>query len=329
MQNEKLIKIKGLLPGVEENISLAEHTTFKIGGKAKYFFIAKTKEDIIKAIKAAQQGGLLFFVLAGGSNVLFSDSGFDGLVIRIQNSKLKIQNANIYIEAGAILADIVNSARHAGLSGLEWATGIPGSIGGAIRGNAGAFSNSIADAVKEVEVLNVKQNKKQPSVFSADDCEFSYRNSIFKKNRDLIILSVGLQLEKGDREQIKTQTEEHINYRKEHHPLEFPSAGSIFKNPSVENLSLARLPAHSFPSVPLRTGKSEIPAGFLIEKCGLKGKRVDDAQISEKHCNFIVNLGDATAKDVIELIKLVKQEVKNNFGIELEEEIMIVENIFS
>jgi UDP-N-acetylmuramate dehydrogenase len=325
------MNIKKLLPEVQEDVLLAPYTTFKIGGKAKYFFIAKTKEDIVKAIKAAQQGGVLFFVLAGGSNVLFPDNGFDGLIIKIQNSKSslarggqKIQNSVIRVEAGAKLADIVNLARQAGLSGLEWAAGIPGSIGGAVRGNAGAFDASMADIIKEVEALDISQSGGQSSAFSAEDCEFDYRNSIFKKSKDLIILSVELQLQKGNKKEIEKQMEEHKNYRKKHHPLEFPSAGSIFKNPRVESLSSVRLPAHPFPILPARAGKGEIPAGFLIEKCGLKGKKIGDAQISEKHCNFIINLGKAKASDVLQLIDLVQKTAKKKFNIDLEKEIVVL-----
>lgn len=290
--------IKELLPEVQESVLLAPYTTFKIGSKAKYFFIAKTKEDVIKAVKTGQQSGLLFFILAGGSNILFSDNGFNGLVIKLETGKYELQDDTIYAEAGVMLSLIVNVAAEAGLGGLEWAAGIPGTIGGAARGNAGAFDSSVSNIVKSVEVLDV--SSLEIKNYKIKDCEFEYRNSIFKKNKNLIILSVEIKLEKNDKEKIEKRIQGYLNYRREHHPLKFSSAGSIFKNP---------------------LGFS---AGELIEKSGLKGKIIGDAQISEKHCNFIVNLGKAKAKDVLALINLVKKEVKDKFDISIEEEIMVV-----
>ncbi len=292
------MSIQELLPEVQENVLLAQYTTFKIGGNAKYFFTAKKREEIIKAVKAAQQCDLSFFILANGSNVLFSDNGFDGLVIKLENTNNELRNNTIYAQAGVMLSSIVNIAEEAGLSGLEWAGGIPGTVGGAARGNAGAFDSSVSDIVKSVEALDV--SNLEIKNYKIEDCEFGYRNSIFKKNKNLIILSIEIELQKGDRIEIEKQIQEYKNYRKEHHPLKFSSAGSIFKNPSG------------------------FSAGELIEKSGLKGKIIGDAQISEKHCNFIINLGRAEAKDVLALINLVKKEVKNKFDINIEEEIMIV-----
>jgi len=297
MKNEKLANIKELLSEVEENISLAQFTTFRIGGNAKYFFIAKSKEDIIKAIKAVQQCDLPFFILANGSNVLFSDKGFDGLVIKLENTKCELNANIIYADAGVKLHTMVDIATEAELSGMEWANGIPGTIGGAVRGNAGAFNSSMSKIVKTIEVLDVLTSKIKN--YEAKDCGFGYRDSIFKKNRNLIILSIEIQLQKENKDKIKEQIKKYRDYRKEQHPLELPSAGSIFKNPL------------------------KFSAGELIEKCGLKGRKIGKAQISEKHCNFILNLGGATAKDVLSLIKLAKEKVKENFGVELEEEIVI------
>ncbi|MEA3453175.1 MAG: UDP-N-acetylmuramate dehydrogenase [Patescibacteria group bacterium] len=291
------MKIKELLPKVEENISLAKYTTFKIGGNAKYFFTAETKEDIIKAVKAAQQSGLLFFILVGGSNILFSDQGFDGLVIMVKARKNELKIDNIYVEAGETLAGVVHMASEAGLSGLEWAAGVPGTVGGAVRGNAGAFNSSMSDIIDSVEVLDASDLT--VTSYNREDCEFEYRNSIFKRNKNLIILSTKIKLKKGNTEEVRKQMKKCIDYRIEHHPLEFPSAGSIFKNP--EGFS----------------------AGALIDKSGLKGKTIGNAKISEKHCNFIINLGGATAKDILALIKLAKEKVKENFGVNLEEEIVV------
>ena len=159
MQRKKQKKIKNLLPGVKENVSLKDYTTFKIGGKAKYFFVAKTKNEIIKAIKASKQLNLPFFILGGGSNVLFSDKEFEGLVIKIKNEKLEIKNCIIDAEAGVPLSLLVQKAQQHSLSGLGWAVGIPGTIGGAVYGNASAFGKAIGDLVKQVEVLDLKNFK--------------------------------------------------------------------------------------------------------------------------------------------------------------------------
>lgn len=287
--------IETKLPGVQQDISLKEQTTFKIGGKTKYFFVAENNKDLILAVEIAKELNLPFFILGKGSKLLVSDEGYEGLVIKIENSKFKIENSEIITGAGTLLAQLVQGAFKNSLTGLEWATGIPGTAGGAIRGNAGAFASSMADIIKKVKVFDVTELRIKN--YEVRDCEFDYRESVFKKNSNLIILGAELELQKGEKEKIKEKIKEYLNYRRERHPLEFPSAGSIFKNP----------PGFS--------------AGELIDKCGLKGKRSGDVKISEKHTNFIVNLGNGKAKDVIKLIKLIKAKVKKKFNIELKEEL--------
>jgi len=293
---------------------LAQYSTFKIGGNARFFFVADNKEDILKAVKAAKQCRLPFFILGGGSNILFPDRGFDGIVIKIQSVKAKTQNNIIYVDAGVPLSQLVAMAERAGLSGLEWAAGIYGTVGGAVRGNAGAFGGQILDALKSVEYFDTaKEEIRQCNV---QECHFDYRSSIFKKNKDLIILSCEFQLESASKEDIKKKIKEYKNYRAKHHPLDYPSAGSVFKNPELtEEIKIG------YPEI-AKNGFA--PAGFLIEKAGLKGRVIGKAQISAKHCNFIINLGGATAKDVLELIALIKKEIKNKFQIDLKEEIFIV-----
>ena len=330
------------LPEIQKNITLKDYTSFKIGGKAKYFFAAETKEDIIKVIKVAKKLDLPFFILGGGSNLLVTDKGFDGLVIKIQNTKYpaleqaqygasKIpcdrvslvrgrQDTKIYTEAGATLGNLVGASTKAGLTGLEWATGIPGTIGGAIRGNAGAFGKSIKEIVKEVEVFDVEDEKIK--IFKNKDCKFKYRDSIFKQNPSLIILSAIIQLRKGNKKTLQEKIKNYLAHRRENQPLNFPSAGSVFKNyqGKIKNQKLLE----KFPELKEFNKKQIIPAGWLIEKCGLKGKKINNVKISEKHCNFIVNLGKGKAKDVIALIELIKQKVKSKFKIILEEEIVIL-----
>lgn len=300
-------KIKEILPQIKENVLLKNYTTFKIGGPAKYFFIAKTKEDLKKAIILAKKINLPFFILGKGSNILISDKGYNGLVINFQFSNLKFQKNKIIAGGGISLGVLVNKSIKKGLTGLEWAIGIPGTLGGAIYGNAGAFGNTIADIVKSVEVLQILGFKNQKSKiknykfkikkFKNKECQFSYRESVFKHKKNLIILSAELELKKAKKEEIKKKIFQYLDHRKKNQPLDFFSAGSIFKNP---------------------LGYS---AGKLIEECNLKGERIGDAQISEKHANFIVNLGKAKASDVKKLINLIKKKVKKRFKINLEEEI--------
>ena len=322
MKKDVFQKIKKELFGIQKNVPLAKYTTFRIGGLAKYFFVAKNKEEIISAILVAKKLKLSFFILGGGSNILVSDRGFKGLVIKVESRILKVEGSNIYAGAGVSLNESVSTALENNLTGFEWGVGIPGTVGGAIYGNAGAFGKSIADVVKSVEVLDVKnlETKKLKN----KNCKFGYRDSVFKRDRNLILLSAIIQLKKGKKSEIKRKIKEFLDYRQETQPLNFPSAGSVFKNVKFANL-------HKFTSnitnkkIREICGKfgdiRKIPAGWLIERCNLKGKKIGKAKISEKHANFIVNLGGAKAKDVKELIKLIKQKVKIKFGIVLEEEI--------
>jgi len=290
---------------MSKNILLAPYTTFKIGGRTKYFCEARNSEDIITAITMAKKEDLPFFILGNGSNILIGDAGFDGLIIRMLNTKYQIPrsrqakrgglNTKIIAEAGTNLGELVNESVKSGLMGLEWTAGIPGSIGGAVRGNAGALGSSMADLIKTVEVFDITNLKIQ--TFKNKDCKFGYRDSVFKHDKNLIILSVELELKKGNREKSEKLIKEYLKQRKQKQPLEYPSAGCIFKNPK------------------------DFSAGYLIEQCGLKGKKIGKAMISEQHANFIINLGNARAKDVKKLIDLCKEKVREKFGVKLEEEI--------
>jgi len=323
------------LPGIRRNILLKDYTTFRIGGRAKYFFSAQTKKDLILAVKVAKKNKLPFFVLGGGSNLLVSDKEFKGLIIKIKNQELKVKNNKIFVEAGVVLNQLVNTALKNNLSGLEWAAGIPGTVGGAICENAGAFNKSTRDLVKNVEVLEVANCKIK--ILNNKDCNFRYRDSIFKHKKNLIVLSATLQLKKINRKEIKERIKKYLNYRKETQPLNYPSAGSIFKNPKGFSGAAASFAAarqgEEDESSSLATERAKISKGGkeriffdfaaarMIEECGLKGKRIGNVKISEKHANFIVNLGQGKAKDVKKLIELAKKRVKNKFGIDLKEEI--------
>jgi len=335
------------LNGLKEDIPLAKFTSFNIGGRAKYFFEGNNKREIIKAVSLAKQEDLPFFILGGGSNLLVDDKGYQGLVIKIQNSGLKIQkeNSNFKVAAGAgtSLSLLVSNAAENGLSGLEWTVGIPGTLGGAIYGNAGAFGKSMKDVVKEVEVFDAKDL--QVKIYSLEDCRFDYRESIFKKDKNLIILSAVLELKKGEKKEIENKMKRYLSERmiilsavlelkkgekkeienkmkrylserKKKQPMGFACAGSVFKNPSFAQTSRRFMTDR------------ELSAGELIERCGLKGRSIGGAKISEKHANFIINLGKAKFSDVRRLIDLIKKRVRSKFGIELEEELQYLEPSF-
>jgi len=285
----------------QENVSLAGQTSFKIGGPAKYFFTVESKEDLIEAINKIKKLKLPFFILAGGNNVLALDKGYNGAIVKILNSKFLIRDSNIYAGAGVVLAKLTALAADQSLTGLEWAAGIPGTIGGAVYGNAQAFEGKMSDLVKSVEVFDVKTSKTK--TLKKRGCKFSEKESVFKKKKNLIILSVILKLKRGKKNKIEKKIREHIFVRKRNQPLQFPSAGSVFVNQ---------------PGQP--------PSSYLIDKAGLKGKKVGAAQVSEKHAGFIINKGGAKAKDILKLIKIIKKEVKKKFKISLKEEIQIIKN---
>lgn len=294
--------LKEFLPGTKEGVELKELTSFKIGGKAKYFFIAKKKEDLVTAVSAAKETKTPFFIIGGASKILVSDKGFSGLVIKDETfgSEIKkISDTEISVGSGLPLSFLSEYLISNSLSGFEWAFSIPGTVGGAVANNSGAFKNSMQDNVLEVEVFEAEEEKTK--IFRSKDCGFEYRGSIFKKNKDLIILSVKLKFQKGSDQEIKNKTKEILELRARNQPLYLPSVGSIFKNP--ENIS----------------------AGKLIEDCGLLGKTMGGAKISEIHGNFILNCNNASSDDVKKLILLAKREVKKKFGVNLEEEIQILE----
>ncbi len=323
-------QIKKLLIGLKENVSLKLYTSFKIGGKARYFYIANNQEQIKNALETSKRFKIPFFILGGGTNILVSDNGFNGLVIKLNNKKLVFDKKRpqvIFAEAGVSLGRILSLAKRKGLTGLEWAAGIPGTLGGAIRGNAGAFGGSISQVVRKIRLLDIRNQKIKIREIKPEEAKFSYRNSIFKKDKNLVILSAELELKKGDIEKINNKISQYLNYRKRTQPLNFFSSGSIFKNIAKKSLtkdSLKKIKKLLDKDKFYLLKQELIPAGLLIQICGLKGMKIGQAMVSEKHCNFIVNLGRAKADDVLILISLIKQQVRDKLGIQLEEEIVYV-----
>jgi UDP-N-acetylmuramate dehydrogenase len=300
----------------KKNVSLKKYTSLRIGGPAKYFFEAKNSKDLIKALKEAKRKKIPIFVFGGGTKLLANDKGFKGLAIKIKSSKFEIKKNRVISEAGVNLSRLVAASIKKGLTGLEWAIKIPGTIGGAIHGNSGAFGSSVSKTIKNVIALNPDTLKIKK--YSNKQCQFNYRESIFKKNND-IILSTELRLEEGDAQKSFEMVKEYLERRQQRIPSN-PSSGSIFKNIKFKDLNkkIQKL----IPEEKIKGGM--VPAGYLIEKCGLKGKRSEGAKISEKQANIIVNFNHAKRKNVVQLINLVKKQVKKKFGIDLKEEIIYV-----
>lgn len=301
MISEAVIQaLKKFVP--EEDIRLqepmADHTTFRIGGPADCFVQIENKEQLIQVLKYLNQVEVPFFILGNGSNLLVSDKGYQGIILQIgqKMSKIEVEGDVITAQAGASMAQVARAALEHGLTGLEFASGIPGTIGGGIVMNAGAYDGELSGVVTQVNVVN---GAGECMELENDSMEFGYRTSTIRNN-PFTVTEVVLKLEKGDREQIKAKMEDLAARRREKQPLEYPSAGSTFKRPRGYF------------------------AGKLIMDAGLRGFRIGGARVSEKHCGFVINIGNATAEDVRDVINEVQERVKERFNVNLEPEILFL-----
>ena len=298
---------------IQENVRLAPLTTYQIGGPAQFLAKVNSLEELTQAIDWAIDGNLPIHFLGGGSNLLISDQGVAGLVIALTAPEPIFTDKAVEAGAGYSLSKLVIACIDHGLAGLEWAAGIPGQVGGAVRGNAGAFGGWLADRVVEVVAYNT--NSKQTEVIAAQDCHYAYRHSIFKDRAELLIWSVKLALEIGNQAELQKIAEEHRAYRRQRHPL-LPSAGCVFKNPTVAEVArLAPELLQAAQSVGA-VGRGEVPAGFIIGQAGLAGYSIGPAQVSPQHSNFLVNNGGATAEQMRQLIEYVKTEIKHHYNLE-------------
>jgi len=300
---------------LKQNEPLSKHTNFRLGGPARWFVEAKSAEEIGAAVKLAEDNGVKWFVMGGGSNILASDAGFDGLVIQVSMREYKIEGSTVVAEAGVMTGSLARATVEAGLEGLEWSVTVPGTIGGAVRGNAGCYGGEMKDVVKKVQVLRGGQVLD----LSLDDLKFAYRESLIKHSKD-IILSVSFELRPGDSESLKQKIEEQIRKRKASQPFYAGSAGCIFKNYEIKKDELDRLKKES--DIPEEMiAKGQISTGWLVDQMDLKGKQIDGVKISDEHGNFIINLGNGRASDVVQLISIIKMQARDRFGLALEEEV--------
>jgi UDP-N-acetylmuramate dehydrogenase len=297
---EAVEKLKELQVGrVMENEALANHTTMKIGGPADLFIEPSSIENLEKTMKVIKEFGLIWTVIGRGSNLLVSDRGIEGAVIKLGKGldTLEINGNEITVGAGFSLVSLSVQISKKGLAGLEFASGIPGSVGGAVYMNAGAHGSDISNILTRAYVLFEDGNLEW---LSKEDMEFSYRTSVLQKKRPGIVVAAVFSLQFGNREEIVERMQNNKNYRKDTQPYNLPCAGSIFRNP---------LPDH---------------AGKLVQEAGLKGHSIGGAKISEMHGNFIVNAGNGKAEDVLALIQHVKDTVYEKHGIEMETEVEII-----
>ncbi|MDA2921906.1 UDP-N-acetylmuramate dehydrogenase [Patescibacteria group bacterium AH-259-L07] len=303
---------------LQRNVILAPFTTFKIGGPAAYFIEAHNEDDLLQALQWVKSTNIPYFILGGGSNILIADKGFDGLVVKMRMNTYTVLKTNIIADAGVFLSTLVSVSLKNSLTGLEWAAGVPGTIGGAVRGNAGAHGHSISELVTTVRVIR----KESVVELENNNCKFSYRHSIFKKkNNNDSIVRVVLKLKKGNNLEIEKGITKHITYRNKTQPFQ-SSCGCIFKNINFSAIDKESL--RKFPEMNEFKDYGQIPSGWLIDSCSLKRTKKGKVAISDIHANFIENSGSATAHDVRELIARAKSAVKQKFGIDLEEEIIYV-----
>lgn len=276
---------------------MSRHTTFKVGGNADWFLLPKSKEQLLKTLEAVYGMELPCFTLGNGSNLLVGDKGIRGAVVCLKNmDSINICGDEIYAEAGAILSRVSTAAVGAGLTGTEFSSGIPGSVGGAVFMNAGAYDHELKEIIKSVEYMDMQGNFYE---VPGEECEFGYRTSKFADG-DYIILGCTLKLKPGNVDEIKAKIADYTQRRVSKQPIDKPSAGSTFKRP---------------------TGYF---AGTLIEQAGLKGYSIGGAQVSEKHAGFVINTGGATAEDVLNLIEHIKKTVFEKFGVMLEPEVKMI-----
>lgn len=305
---------------IQSQVNLAKHTYFKLGGPADFFIEAKTKEELVAAVRYAIDQKLPYLVLGGGSNVLIGDLGFRGLVIKNRTSSVKIKGfaggvdkgkvdlkeAIVEADSGVTANYLIRYTLDEGLAGLEDMLGLPGTVGGAVYNNSHHLDKLWGDHIVEVEVLDLEGKIKK---YTQKECQFDYDYSIFHKTKETI-LSASFQLKRGDKAKLWEVATEAVKRRSSTQPLGLPSSGCMFKNISLADR--------------MRLGVPTASAGYLIDKAGLKGLSVGGAKVSDVHANFIVNDGTAKASDVNELVALVRSKVKEKFGVNLIEEVILI-----
>ncbi|MBA4319815.1 MAG: UDP-N-acetylenolpyruvoylglucosamine reductase [Flavobacterium sp.] len=303
---------------IKKNYPLKKSTTMAIGGPASYFIVVKNEAQLLNALKFAKQKRLKWYVVGEGSNLIAADKGFRGAVIQIRNSVFQIRNNTVIVGAGNNLAKLIPKLNRLGLGGLERMASIPGTVGGAIYGNAGAYGQEIKDVVERVRFFDGKKFRN----FTKKQCLFGYRNSIFKKHKNWIITQVIVKLIVGDRGKLLKTSKEIIKLRNKKYPKNLKCPGSFFKNIRLQDIK----PENKLKKLLKRIGKKpvkygKIPAGHLLEAVGAKGMQEGGIKVALHHGNLIYNTGRGKAKELEKLSRKLKTLVKNKFGIIIEEEV--------
>ncbi|MDQ2843711.1 MAG: UDP-N-acetylmuramate dehydrogenase [Acidobacteriota bacterium] len=301
---------------VMKNAPLAKYTRFAIGGPAAVFFDANDEKAFASALRVVNEMEVPHMVIGGGTNLVVSDAGYKGVVLRYTGSSIRRDSSFLSVGAGAILQEVVDRSIALGLKGLETMTGIPGYVGGAIYGNAGAYGHSIQELVRQVRVFDGAK----VVAMSNEECRFRYRESVFKQRKDWVILSGDLEFGEQDTDELARTAREIRSIRDAKYPPDMKCAGSIFKN-----LLLRDLPAQVAGEIPpkvIREGK--VASAWFLEQTGVKGMRRGDIQVADYHANLIYNDGAGTARDLVAVIREVKSRVEERFGFELEEEVQYV-----
>lgn len=299
-----------------ENVLLAPYTTLGIGGPARFFFAARTQGQLQEGVRWARAKEIPFLVIGSGSNLLVNDSGFSGLVIKNGVTGIRRSGLRLTVKGGTLLQDLVDFANRTGLAGMEKMTGIPGTVAGAIYGNAGAYGQTISDHLVGVNVFNGRGKR----CFSRSQCRFSYRESIFKTRRNLVILEAEFLLERSEPKLLRVTSQDIKALRETKYPLGMRCPGSFFKN-----LQTKDLPSRTLRKIPLDKIKhGKVPAGYLLEEAGAKGKSRGRVKIASYHGNLFFNEGGGTAGDFRALAEKYRQKVKERFGVLLEPEVQLV-----
>lgn len=280
------------------NEPMSRHTTFKVGGEAACLILLEQEDELLQLVPFLNRIGQDYFILGNGSNLLVGDKGYRGIVIKLGEGmdRITVEGTRIRVQAGALLSQTAAVARDAGLSGMEFAAGIPGTIGGGVVMNAGAYDGEMKQITESVKVMDTEG---KILVLDNDTMEFGYRTSIIK-NRPFIVLEIVLQMQTKQKEEIQAKMDELMEKRRSKQPLNYPSAGSTFKRPEGYY------------------------AGKLIMEAGMRGYRIGGAQVSNKHCGFVVNVGGASAADVREVIEEVQERVRERFHVTLEPEVIFL-----
>ncbi len=303
---------------IKEKVLLKDYTTFKIGGPADYLVEVNSVAEAQEAVSFAKTKNLPILVIGSGSNLLVSDQGYRGLVIKLKLENLEFNKTKVTVGAGVLVAYLLNQALAHNLTGLEFCAGIPGTVGGAVRGNAGTYGLAMSNVVKSIVYFDAKYEVR---TMLAQDAKFTYRHSIFKEMPSMI-LSVEMELASGDIVAARQLVAERLQYRQDTQPNE-PSAGCIFKNIAFAEVDLEKLKVLGV-EIEKFEKHQKIPTSYLIERAGLKGHAIGGAQISSKHANYIINTGNATAEQVIMLVSFIKQQIRDKYGIQLQEEVQFI-----